>query len=74
MLLPKAPSARQSDIAKANCAGQGCEDRGSCRRYQVNIGDEWRVSTGQWASFDVERAMTGECKSFVRWIGNRRAA
>lgn len=57
--------------SKANCAGFGCEDRAGCRRYQVRIGEEWRRGTGLWASFDVERLLMGECKSFVRWHGDR---
>lgn len=55
-------------IAKANCAGQGCSERAYCRRYRVRIGEEWQRGTGQWASFDVEREMFGDCRAFKRWI------
>lgn len=65
----------QSDIAKANCAGQGCADRVECRRFRVRINESWQTTSGQWASFDVERAAHGgDCRSFVRWHGERVAA
>ncbi len=74
MLLPKV-SAAPVDVAKANCAGQGCGERDRCRRFLVRIGESWREGTGQWGSFDLERQMVGgECPSFKRWIGDRRAA
>lgn len=74
MLIPKV-SAAPVDYVKANCAGQGCADRETCRRFQVRIGESWEVTTGRWGSFDIERArFGGECPAFKRWIGERRAA
>lgn len=67
MFLPKAPARAQGDIAKANCAGVGCEERVECRRYLVRIGEG---GAAQWASFDVERAaLGGACPNFKRLAG-----
>lgn len=67
----------QADVGKANCAGQGCEDRAQCRRYQVRIVGpkeiQWEKQSGQWCSFDLERLRFGTCASFVRWIWARAA-
>lgn len=66
----------RSEIAKANCAGQGCADRGQCRRYESFIPTRervtWEEQVGLWCSFDIERAlMGGSCPQFVRWHGGR---
>ena len=57
--------------AKLNCAGQGCPERGTCRRYAIRIPDRHefvqqaadvapvRVPRFEWASFDVERVAFG---------------
>lgn len=73
MLIPAAPP-QKSNVLKANCAGQGCPDRDGCRRFQARIGEEWHQSTGRWISADLEREVFGECASFVRWHGERKAA
>lgn len=73
MLIPLAPKRAQADITKANCAGQGCPESAQCRRFRVRIGADWRVTTGLWASFDLQRAEAGgECVNFVRYIDPRR--
>lgn len=60
----------QSEVQRMNCAGQACPERAQCRRYCVNVGAEWKVGTGHWGSFDIERkARGGECPSFKRIIG-----
>lgn len=62
-------------MVKANCAGQGCVQRETCRRYKVAIPDGKRWVAGQevpivnWASFDIEAAHFGSCESFVRFRG-----
>jgi hypothetical protein len=59
--------------AKMNCAGQRCEDRGACRRYQIRIVDsktmrgEIETKNYAWASFDIEREQhAGPCSSFIQ--------
>jgi hypothetical protein len=72
MLIPLAPK-RSSDVVKANCAGQGCPESAQCRRFRVRIGADWKVWTGAWGSFDLERAaFGGECPNWVRYIDPRR--
>lgn len=75
MLLGQQQEKKPVDVAKLNCAGQGCSEREYCRRFRVRIGGGWQVGTGQWGSFDLERAAhADECRSFVRWHGDRVAA
>ena len=40
---------RQRIIAKTQCAGQNCNERDGCARY------EQRTPGSPWASFDLER-------------------
>ena len=53
-----------------NCAGQGCGERELCRRYLIRlaskrwIGDERQYD---WASWDLERLVFGDCKMFIQW-------
>jgi hypothetical protein len=80
VLIPAAPRINQAqgNLTKANCAGQGCPERGTCRRFQVRIVEpargEWVQQHGLWVSADIERAIFGTCAHFVRFIGERRAA
>ena len=69
LLLAERAEAVSAELAKANCAGQACEDRERCRRYRVRVDAGWHSGTGRWASFDIERlARGGECPSFKRFI------
>lgn len=61
-----------ASLAKLNCAGQGCPERGGCRRYVLRIPDRKERGQGglerpvfEWGSFDVERELTGRCDSLV---------
>lgn len=52
-----------SGYGKLNCAGQGCPERDTCRRYVI------RVATGQemkWASFDIERMQYKTCPHYIQ--------
>ena len=69
LLLAERAEAVCAELAKANCAGQACEDRERCRRYRVRVDESWHRGTGRWASFDLERLERGgECQSFKRFI------
>lgn len=59
-------------VAKLNCAGHGCADRESCRRWLVMVPAGKRIDAGggehpnyEWASFDVERQRFGTCSAFA---------
>lgn len=57
-------------MSALNCAGQGCHERSSCRRFVVRVnapGSSGEYRYGAWASFDIERKLTGDCKSFVKY-------
>ena len=75
LLVSPAPKYSQGEFSKANCAGQGCEDREGCRRFRVRIvgpSGEWERQFGQWISADLERAeMPGSCPYFVRYREDR---
>lgn len=50
---------------RTNCAGQGCPERKSCRRYttrvptkKVLVGEQ-EVQVLHWASLDIERTLLG---------------
>jgi hypothetical protein len=73
-----APDPRVSWLAKLNCAGRGCPDRGGCRRYEARIAsgkavapNGYEYKTFEWASFDVERARYGDCPAYVRAVKAR---
>lgn len=61
------------DLHRINCAGQGCEEREGCRRYRMRLPEQGQKAVQferlryQWASFDVERAVFGDCPQFVRF-------
>lgn len=60
----------QGRLNALNCAGQGCPERGRCRRFvvRVNVPHCSREQPyGAWGSFDLERAWFGECASFVKY-------
>ena len=52
-----------------NCAGQGCEVRDECKRYRLRLASQVRSEEPvfDWASFDLERVLFGDCPSFVRF-------
>lgn len=59
-------------VAKLNCAGHGCEERESCRRWLVMVPAGKRLDADgrehpnyEWASFDVERRHFGTCAAFA---------
>ena len=57
-------------MGSVNCAGQGCPEREDCRRYRVTVNVpacSRDYPYGEWASFDIERAWSGDCKSFVKY-------
>lgn len=60
-------------LSRLNCAGQGCQDRDSCRRYRIVLGERNEASNrvvGEWASFDIERLVFGDCRAFVVYRAN----
>lgn len=76
MTQPQAPSGEESqqNVASANCAGQGCPERGQCRRYRVIVTKSglsrdfmYRDTLGHWKSFDIERQAFGSCSAFSRY-------
>lgn len=52
-----------------NCAGQWCERREECRRYRIRLKREGEAGKEHpamdWASFDIEALMVGDCVSFL---------
>lgn len=55
-----------------NCAGHQCPERKTCKRFRSRIGTE-RATVGehevtvlQWASFDVERVLFGNCSARIQ--------
>lgn len=61
----------QSALHRSNCAGQACAERDGCRRYRIRLLREGETGKphpiADWASFDIEASLLGECKSFVRF-------
>lgn len=59
-------------MKKLNCAGQGCADRETCRRYVNRIPDrkviveDREIPIFEWASFDIERSLMGDCSNYVQ--------
>lgn len=56
------------NLSRLNCAGQGCEARSGCRRYQIRLPRKaiaGEVKVFDWASFDVEQKRLGECKALI---------
>jgi hypothetical protein len=57
--------------ARVNCAGQGCEAREGCRRFRIRLPRLGQVELKHrlydWASFDLEALLQGECRSFVAY-------
>lgn len=53
--------------AKTNCVGRECPERDGCRRYEVRIPArieivrDHRIPRMEWASFDIERMVEGNC-------------
>lgn len=59
-----------SELTRLNCAGQGCAERNECRRYRIRLARKDQVGDVRlydWASFDIERSVYGDCLSFVQW-------
>ena len=48
---------------KVQCAGQSCEERDGCARYE-------RRGAHEWVSFDIERAQHGNyCAARIEFAG-----
>jgi hypothetical protein len=57
-----------SDLSRVNCAGQLCEEREECKRYRLRLQSPVKSEhpVFDWASFDIERIVFGDCLSLVR--------
>lgn len=59
--------------ASLNCAGQGCPERQTCRRFLVRVNAPQCTKEhpyGEWASFDLERLVksaSGTCPHFTKY-------
>jgi hypothetical protein len=57
------------ELGRLNCAGVGCADREGCRRYRIRLPrlGEVEHKIFDWASFDVERELKGDCVSLIKY-------
>jgi hypothetical protein len=63
-------SAAQASVSKLNCAGQGCDERVGCRRYEVLVPSSKELDASgkerlmySWGSFDIERKLFRACSA-----------
>lgn len=67
------------DLRRANCAGQGCEEREGCKRYRVRAlaprveREDEKSAPWTWVSADVERGLLGSCALRVEFDARRYA-
>lgn len=61
---------------ETNCAGQRCDERSRCRRFQMRMPRGGFQAGAEpvfdWASFDLERAIFGDCVNFIRYNERRQ--
>jgi hypothetical protein len=59
------------DSPRLNCAGQGCSERTECRRYRIRLPVERSKKEDEkvfdWASFDIEKIVFGDCKAVIKF-------